>query len=336
MAEYRARLPLGILCLVGPNPSSAAAAACRSNSALTCFAAARWGSQWRERQRCPRCGLVDSHPEFTRGWRWKCRATGCATQFTVFSDSALHAIKMAPETLLAILEDHAGRRSDTPLRELAQGYGVHPQTLHVLHLKIAAAIHGTLAGTPSTDAPVDSATVYFISDSVAVRMPHRRLHRLTLSAYRGPTDGYRYVIASQTSGDPADWAVLLATAPLGEMAQDRGAGRPAAECLSGLRAAAAAVWGRTSFERLEAHLAERLWRASVEHTVPAERSDDLLRILLTSPRCDRVSNYWNRRALTEQSTDVTGAGGTATEVAAHTVTLRGEHLLGARNGIGDA
>lgn len=132
------------------------------HGALELFAKARWGERWAEEQTCPSCGTVAKHYRYESQWRWKCRETECATQFTVYSGTRLHGTKMSALKLLSILAHFVEAKDSISARELSGLHRLNYQTCHVLLLKIREALCHTMRAEPLLSGTIQADAAYFI------------------------------------------------------------------------------------------------------------------------------------------------------------------------------
>lgn len=128
-------------------------------AALTLFAEVRWGS--RDQQACPKCGLVESHHWCPSVRRWKCKATLCGHQFTVFSGTRLHGMRINPVRILAILKQFMETKDSISAREISGLYDLDHKTAHVLLLKTREAILDRMLAEPKLRGKVQADAAYF-------------------------------------------------------------------------------------------------------------------------------------------------------------------------------
>jgi transposase-like protein len=126
--------------------------------AIDFFAKIRWGEIGR--QACPRCGELAQHYWTARYKRWKCRA--CEKQFTVFSDTYLHATKLKPVTLLSLFFHFVEAKDSVSAREVSGLHKLNHQTTHVTYLKLREAIRASMLKEPLLTGKVQADAAYFI------------------------------------------------------------------------------------------------------------------------------------------------------------------------------
>lgn len=135
----------------------------RSNEqAIQYLARVRWGGFGENVQACPACGSVASHYWCKSIGGWKCRDKRCGKQFTVFSGTRFHGIKMAATTFLGILFHFVEAKDGISSREIAGLHNLNHQTVHVMTLKIREALRETLSAEPLLTGYVQADAAYFI------------------------------------------------------------------------------------------------------------------------------------------------------------------------------
>jgi transposase-like protein len=130
--------------------------------ALELFAKVRWGDCWEQELTCPSCGVLASHYRYETGRMWKCREQDCGAQFSVFSGTRLHGVKMPPHKLLSILAHFVEAKDSISARELSGLHRLSYQTVHVLLLKIREALCETMSQEPPLTGTIQADAAYFI------------------------------------------------------------------------------------------------------------------------------------------------------------------------------
>jgi transposase-like protein len=122
----------------------------------------RWGEHGEGKQVCPGCGSIDSHYRCKSISGWKCREKGCGKQFTVFSGTRVHNIRMRVTSLLGILFHYVEAKDGVSSRELSGLYNLNHQTVHVLTLKIREALRVSMLKEPLLSGYIHADAAYFM------------------------------------------------------------------------------------------------------------------------------------------------------------------------------
>lgn len=122
----------------------------------------RWGGLGENKQACPACGSIDTHYWCKSLGGWKCRDKLCGKQFTVFSGTRLHGIKMPPTTVMSILFHFVEAKDGISSREISGLHDFNHQTVHVMTLKIREALRETISAEPLLTGYVQADAAYFI------------------------------------------------------------------------------------------------------------------------------------------------------------------------------
>lgn len=119
--------------------------------------------RWDEgRQVCPACGLVDSHYWSPTLGRYKCRFKRCGKQFTVFSGTRMHSLRVGPAKFLSLMAHFVEAKDGMSAREMGGLHDMNHQTAHVLLLKVREAIADTLKAEPPLTGYVQADAAYFM------------------------------------------------------------------------------------------------------------------------------------------------------------------------------
>lgn len=113
--------------------------------ALSLLAEARWESK--VTQTCPHCGTIDQHYFLAQYRRWKCRATKCSKQFSVFSGTKFHNTKLSAQQVAMMLFVWQEGAEGMSSRELSALIGHSYQATHVQVMKMREALWQTQDGT---------------------------------------------------------------------------------------------------------------------------------------------------------------------------------------------
>jgi len=132
------------------------------DAAIKLIAQVRWGESWKDTQTCPKCGTIASHYKYKSYWRWTCRESACARQFTVFSGTRLHGTKIPAHKLLSIFHHFVEAKDSMSAREMAGLHNLEHQTMHVLLLKIREALADSMRAEPPLTGFIQADAAYFI------------------------------------------------------------------------------------------------------------------------------------------------------------------------------
>lgn len=126
------------------------------------LAGIRWGGHGEGKQVCPSCGTVDTHYWCASVNRWKCRDKTCGKQFSLFSGTRFHNMKMSVEQFAGILFQFVEAKDSVSARELSGLYDLNHQSVHVTTLKIREAIRETMSAEPLLSGYVQADAAYFM------------------------------------------------------------------------------------------------------------------------------------------------------------------------------
>ena len=130
--------------------------------ALARLADIRWGVYGENKQVCPACGTIDTHYWCPSISRWKCRSKSCGKQFTIFSGTRVHNMRMGAAKFLSIMYHFAEAKDSISAREQSGLHGLEHQTVHVLLLKVREALRETMLAEPLLDGYVQADAAYFM------------------------------------------------------------------------------------------------------------------------------------------------------------------------------
>lgn len=126
------------------------------------LAGIRWGEHGENKQVCPACGSIETHYWCESVSRWKCRDKLCGKQFTVFSGTRFHNMKMSMPQFLGIMFQFVEAKDSVSSRELSGLYDLNHQSVHVTTLKIREAIRETMSAEPLLDGYIQADAAYFM------------------------------------------------------------------------------------------------------------------------------------------------------------------------------
>lgn len=119
----------------------------------------RWGEG---RQVCPECGGVGQHYWSPAFKRYKCRHKACGKQFTVFSGTRVHGLRLGAANFLSMLAHFVEAKDSISARELAGQHDLNTQTAHVVGLKIREAIAASMLAEGPLTGYVQADAAYFM------------------------------------------------------------------------------------------------------------------------------------------------------------------------------
>jgi transposase-like protein len=147
--EYREMSLMGIMAMTEPQ-------------ARDYVAKIRWGQHGEGKQVCPECGSIETHYWCESVGRWKCREKTCGKQFTVFSGTRVHNLRMGVAKFLSILFHFVEAKDGMSSRELSGLHDLNHQTVHVLTLKIREAIRVSTLKEPMLEGYIHADAAYFM------------------------------------------------------------------------------------------------------------------------------------------------------------------------------
>lgn len=122
----------------------------------------RWGKHGEGKQVCPKCGSIDTHYWCESVSRWKCRDKTCGKQFTIFSGTRFHNMRIPSTTFLSIMLHFVEAKDSISSRELSGLHNLDHQTAHVMTLKTREAIRETMSAEPRLVGFVQADAAYFL------------------------------------------------------------------------------------------------------------------------------------------------------------------------------
>jgi transposase-like protein len=131
-------------------------------AALAFLARARWPNLPEGHQQCPYCQQRDAHYFSARRRIFKCRNRDCGKQFTVFSGTRLHSMKIKPTKFLSIAIHFLEAKNSLSARGLSGLHKMSHSPVHVLLLKFREAIRETMLAEPKLTGPVQADAAYFL------------------------------------------------------------------------------------------------------------------------------------------------------------------------------
>lgn len=137
-------------------------AAMDESAAREYLARVRWGQHGEGRQVCPACGSINTHYWCASIRRWKCREKNCGNQFTAFSGTRVHNLRMGAATFLSLMLHFVEAKDSISARELSGLHNLNHQTAHVLTLKVREALRATMRAEPPLDGYVQADAAYFL------------------------------------------------------------------------------------------------------------------------------------------------------------------------------
>jgi transposase-like protein len=124
------------------------------------FERLRWGPRGHVTPICSKCGSINSHYRCPSIGGWKCK--DCGKQFSVFSGTRVHGMKMSARKLLSIAFHFVEAKDGISSRELSGQHDLDHQTTHVLTLKIREALRETMTAEPPLNGYIQADAAYFI------------------------------------------------------------------------------------------------------------------------------------------------------------------------------
>lgn len=126
------------------------------------LARARWGHHGDGKQVCPTCGSINAHYWCESVARWKCREKHCGRQFTVFSGTRMHNLRLGAAKFVSLMLHFVEAKDSVSARELSGLHDLNHQTVHVLMLKVREALRETMRAEPPLDHYVQADAAYFL------------------------------------------------------------------------------------------------------------------------------------------------------------------------------
>lgn len=141
-----------------------------AQEALEYFVEGRWGFLGDNQQACPHCGEIGHHYVLRPNRVWKCRAKGCNKEFTIFSGTPFHGLKIAPAKLLGMLFSFVESKDSRSAREFSGENKMTPQSTWLTLMKVREALAITLEADGPLTGRVEADAAYFMK---YVRPPNK-------------------------------------------------------------------------------------------------------------------------------------------------------------------
>lgn len=134
------------------------------------FVEARWSGLGHDVQACPHCAVLDRHYVLQPNRVWKCRDKLCRKEFTVFSGTPFHSLKIAPAKLLGMLFSFVESKDSRSAREFSGENQMTAQSAWLTLMKVREALATTLDADGPLSGRVEADAAYFMK---YVRPPNR-------------------------------------------------------------------------------------------------------------------------------------------------------------------
>ena len=126
------------------------------------FVEARWSVLGYDVQACPHCGVIDRHNVLQPNRVWKCRDKLCRKEFTVFSGTPFHGLKIAPAKLIGMLFSFVESKDSRSAREFSGENQMTAQSAWLTLMKVREALAITLEADGPLSGRIEADAAYFM------------------------------------------------------------------------------------------------------------------------------------------------------------------------------